>query len=187
MTNLSVHSLVFHLPGYHAGSKTTQICSEECCVHSVQYPTQMAEESCSQERGVCRGSDMIWDLVKGLIQKNTIWLFIFYAYVLYFIMRSAMERDAHTLRLMRCVVSLLTCLKPLCLICMIAIDWVHWEKLVSYCSYNTWEDIYIVFWVPNLVWNMPAVHQGHNLKNFDGFPNSTKIRATAILSAKGCK
>ena len=34
---------------------------------------------------------------------------------------------------------------------------------------------------------MPAVDQGHNLKNFNGFPNSTKICATAILSAKGCK
>jgi hypothetical protein len=34
---------------------------------------------------------------------------------------------------------------------------------------------------------VPAVDQGHNLKNFNGFPNSTKIRATAILSAKGCK
>jgi hypothetical protein len=28
ITNLSIHSLAFHLPGYCAGSKSTQICSE---------------------------------------------------------------------------------------------------------------------------------------------------------------
>ena len=66
-------------------------------------------------------------------------------------------------------------------------DWVHWEKLVSYCSYNNWEDIYTVFEVLILVWNVPAIDQGHNLKNLNRFPNSTKIHGTAILSANSCK
>src|SRR5882762_1098742 len=35
MTSPSFHSLVFHPPGYHAGSKSTQYCSEECCVNSI--------------------------------------------------------------------------------------------------------------------------------------------------------
>ena len=35
MTNPSIHSLAFHVPGHHAGSKSTQICPEECCIHSL--------------------------------------------------------------------------------------------------------------------------------------------------------
>ena len=134
MTNPSIHSFAFHLPGYHAGSKSTQICSEECCVHSVQYPTQMDQGSCSEETGVCRGSDLIWDLVKRLIQKSVIWLFIFYVYVLYFIMWFPTERDVHTLALMRCVFSLLPCLKPLCLICIIGSMERNWCYIVATTS-----------------------------------------------------
>jgi len=59
-TSPSFHSLVFHPPGYHAGSKSTQYCSEECCVNSILYPTQTDKGLSAEEGGgVCRGRDMI--------------------------------------------------------------------------------------------------------------------------------
>ena len=134
MTNPSFHSLAFHPPGYHAGSKSTQYCPEECCVRSIKYPSQTDEGLCTQERGVCRGKDMIWDLVRGPIQRSANWLSIFYVYVLYFVVWSAMECDVYTLGLMRCVFGLLAYLKPHCLIRRIGYTNRNWCHIVATTS-----------------------------------------------------
>ena len=132
ITNLSIHSFTcVSLPGYHAGSKSTQIYSEECCVYSVQYLAQIDEGLCFQERGVCRDNNMIWDLVRGIIQKSVIWLFVFYMHVLCFIMWSTIEWDVHTLGLTQCVFSSLLWLKPYCLICMIGYTERNWCHIVA--------------------------------------------------------
>ena len=68
--------------GYPSSSKSTQICSGEYCVHSVQYPTQMDKKNI-----YARGnsdSDMICNSVgvRGPIWRSTIWLFILYVCIL---------------------------------------------------------------------------------------------------------
>ena len=117
MTDPHFHSHVYHPPGHHAGSKSTQYCSEECSAHSIWYPTQTDERSCVQETGVCQCRDMIQYLVQGLIQKSMIQLSIFYMYVLCFIVQSAKEWDDYTLRVTICAIGLLDCSKSHCLIC----------------------------------------------------------------------
>ena len=81
--------------------------------------------------GLPGGPNTIWDLVRGLIPKSAIGLFVFYVYVLYFIMWSAIEQDVYTLGLTRCVFSSLLWLKPQCSICTIGYTERKWCHIVA--------------------------------------------------------
>jgi hypothetical protein len=97
----------------------------------------MDEGSCVQERGICRGRDMIRDLdhlVRGPIQRSAIWLLC---------MSYTLLCDLHG---MRCLYSrvdemcvwlasnLLAYLKPQCLICRIVYTNRNWCHIVATTS-----------------------------------------------------